>query len=214
MESSTIHTCHNQHLNEEMPEHCRCRKRIALAEAAEMVASGFAQWLIISQVILTGKEICPVCLDDDFRKNCLNCKRTGEVEKSYPVNTYSNDIVLVAVGTEHDGKIIYKSVLAKQTPRVATIEKAHIERAYVQNDAAEQARIEAYGLMTLKARIEMGINPEPDDNPEEWDGRNFDRGRSPYARISDERTNSRSVGSRISEGFKTMDPYEHDKDYE
>ncbi len=203
-DSSVVHICFSQHLGETKPETCSCRKRIKLTEAAEMVAAGFAQWLIISQITLTGKEICPICLNDKVKKNCQHCAGAGEIEKSYPISTLSNDIVLVSVGTEHDGRMIYRSVLAKQTPRVATIEKAHIERAYVQNNADEQERIEAYGLMTLEARIEMGINAEPDDNPEEWAGRNFDHGRSPYARISDERSSNGNIGSRIARGFRIM----------
>jgi hypothetical protein len=210
---STVHLCFNQHLNEKMPQHCRCRKRVKIADATQMVEKGFAQWIITSQVILTGKEICHMCLDDKTKKNCQHCKGTGEVEKSYPVNTYGNDVVLVATGTEHDGRMVYRSVLAKQTPRVATIEKAHIERAYVQNNKEEQERIEAYGLMTLETRIEMGIGTEPSDHPDLWSGRKFDIGRSPYARISDERTNGGNIGSRISKGFRTTNPYEEDKEY-
>jgi hypothetical protein len=212
--TSVIHVCHNQHLNEARPKRCRCRKRIKLVDATIMVEKGFAQWLITSQIVLTGKEVCHLCLNEKIKKNCQHCAGTGEVEKSYPVNTYSSDIVLVTTGsTDDDGKTTYKPVLAPKTPRVATIEKAHIERAYVQNNKEEIERIEAYGLSTLETRIESGIGTEPDDDSETWSGRNFDHGRSPYARISDERTNGGNVGSRITKGFKAMDPYEEDEDY-
>lgn len=178
---------------------------MSLAEATEMVAKGFAQWIILSQTVITGKEICPICLNEAVRKNCQNCKGLGEIEKSYPTNTYGSDIVLVTTGSEDDdGKMVYRPVTAKQTPRVATIERPHIERAYVQNDKDEQERIEAYGLMTLEARIEMGIGIEPPDDLTTGTGRRYDTGRSPFARISDERTTLGvgKIGLRITEGYK------------
>jgi len=178
-----------------------------------MVEKGFAQWIILTQTTLTGKEICHLCLDEKVKKNCQHCKGTGEVEKSYVVNTYGGDIVLVATGSEHEGKTTYRSVLAKKTPRVATIEKAHIERAYVQNDKEEQERIEAYGLMTLESRISMKIGVEPPDDLATGTGRKYDTGRSPFARISDERTSLGigKFGIRISEAVKIMYPNLEDR---
>jgi hypothetical protein len=101
--------------------------------------------------------------------------------------------------------VVYKPVKALKTPRVATIEKAHIYRAYVDGDKEEAERIEAYGLMTLEARIEMGIKPEPADDPKTGTGRNYDTGRSPFARIADERTSIGGIGKRIGEGFRIAD---------
>jgi hypothetical protein len=172
-----------------------------------MVEKGFAQWLILGQTTVTGKEICSICLDDKIKKGCQHCRGTGQVEKSYPINTYGSDIVLVTTGSlDDDEQMVYKPILAQKTPRVATIEKAHIERAYVQNDKDEQERIEFYGLMTLESRIEMGIGVEPSDDPETGTGRKYDTGRSPFARISDERTSLGlgKIGARIVEGYKTI----------
>lgn len=44
----------------------------------------------------------------------------------------------------------------KQTPRGATIEEPHIERAYVSGDLEERVRIEWYGLLTLLSRVTVG----------------------------------------------------------
>lgn len=65
-----------------------------------------------------------------------------------------------------------------RTPRGATIEKAHIERAYLfgGNDE-EKARIEIYGLMTLLARVSVGKNYERLKS-EPIDGREKDWGRA------------------------------------
>jgi hypothetical protein len=134
------------------------------------------------------------------------------VERVYANDTLSTDIVLVTAGSlDSDGVPVYKPVKALKTPRVATIERSHIEKAYLDGNKEEQERIEAYGLMTLQARIEMGIKPEPEDDPKTGTGRNYDRGRSPFARIADERTNIGGVGKRIGEGFRVMDENQDEK---
>jgi hypothetical protein len=203
---SRVHYCFSQHLNESKPRTCRCRKKVPLLEATKLVERGLAQWIVLSTKYLTGKEPCPMCLNTAAKKNCQHCGKTGEVEKTYPIRKHGDDIVLVSVGSEgKDGKTTYRSVLALKTPRVATVEKSHIERAYVDGNKDEIERIEAYGLMILEARIEMGIKPEPPDDPTTGAGRNFDWGRTPFARIADERTNQGGVGKRIAEGFKMTD---------
>ena len=208
MKLSRVHICFSQHLNEQKPKHCRCRKRVSLAEATQMVEKGFAQWLVYSQTTAVEKEICPICINGKFKKGCQNCKSSGEIEKSYLIKVLSTDIVLISSGsTDDNNRIVYRSVKANKTPRVATIEKAHIERAYIYDNKEEQERIEAYGLMTLEARIEMGIGVEPPDDPKTGTGRKYDTGRTPFARISDERTTLGvgKIGVRIREGFKVID---------
>jgi hypothetical protein len=210
-----VHACFAQNLNETKPEKCRCRQRLSLAEATREVQNGFAEWLILTRKTVTQKEICPICLNGDAKKSCQHCTKTGEIDVTHFINTYSQDIVLVTTGSENEsGATTYRHVLALKTPRVATIEKAHIERAYVHNNAEEQERIEAYGLQTLQTRIDAGIGDEPSDDAKTWLGRNFDQGRSPYARVSDERSGAKSYGNRLSEGFKNMNPYEEDPDYD
>jgi hypothetical protein len=211
---SLVHVCHQAHLGEAKPLKCRCRKRLSLASATALVEKGEAQWLVLSQTSAIYKETCRICLDDKIKKGCQHCGGTGQVEASRQVKLFGTDIVLVTVGSVNDdGALVYRPVLALKTPRTATIEKSHIEKAYLQGNKDEALRIEAYGLSTLQARIDAGIGTEPDDDSQTWSGRNFDHGRSPYARISDERTNGGNVGSRITKGFKAMDPYEEDEDY-
>jgi hypothetical protein len=204
---SLEHTCFSQHLNEVKPLKCTCRKRITLAEATKMVEKGFAQWLILSTTYVTGMEPCPICQNAEIKKNCQHCKGAGEIEKTYPIRKHGNDIVLVTTGSPDDkGMMVYKPVLSKQTPRVATIEEEHILRAYCSNNKDEQERIDEYGLMILQARIDMGIGVEPPDDPKTGTGRNCDYGRSPFARISDERTSLGigKIGARIAEGYKQI----------
>ena len=62
-----------------------------------------------------------------------------------------------------------------RTPRGATIEKAHIERAYLfGGNEEERKRIEIYGLLTLLARVSVGkkyeaLKIEPEGGREnEW----------------------------------------------
>jgi hypothetical protein len=50
----------------------------------------------------------------------------------------------------HDGGKICMVGRSKCTPRGATIEKAHIERAYVKGDLEEQIRINEYGKMSIE----------------------------------------------------------------
>lgn len=75
-----------------------------------------------------------------------------------------------------------------RTPRGATIEKAHIERAYLfGGNPDERLRIEIYGLLTLLARVSVGktyvaLKAEPEG------GRENDWGRSVFASSTDERT--------------------------
>lgn len=201
------HSCFSQNLNEKKPLKCTCRKRISLADATKKVERGFAEWLILSITFVTGLETCPICQNGDTKKSCQHCKGLGEIEKTYPIKKHGNDIVLTTTGSADDkGFLVFKPVLSKQTPRVATIEEEHIYRAFCSNNADEQARIEEYGLMILQSRIDMGIGVEPPDDPKTGTGRNRDYGRSPFARISDERTSLGigKIGARITEGYKQI----------
>lgn len=203
---STEHSCFSQHLNEPKPKRCRCRKKLTLADATKQVEKGVAQWVVLSQTTAKVKETCHICANDILKKGCQNCQGTGEVERDHVHTTHETDIVLVTTGcVDDDGNMVHKPVKALKTPRVATIEEEHIIRAYVQGYPEEQERIEEYGLMTLESRIEMKIGVEPADDPKTGTGRNCDYGRSPFARIADERTSIGTVGKRISEGFNSMD---------
>jgi hypothetical protein len=71
-----------------------------------------------------------------------------------------------------------------KTPRVATIESEHIERAYVEGVKEAAERIEEYGMLILDARTYVGpnripaIKPEPPDDPKTGTGRRYDFGRA------------------------------------
>ncbi len=62
--------------------------------------------------------------------------------------------------TYPDGRAVVEARKETRTPRTPTIEKAHIERAYVTGDfetrQREQKRIEAYGLLTEESLGKLG----------------------------------------------------------
>lgn len=75
-----------------------------------------------------------------------------------------------------DGSQMCMTGRTKQTPRGATIEKAHIERAYVYEDLEEQLRIEWYGFLTLMSRVSVGPKFVALQFESQW-GREHDYGR-------------------------------------
>ena len=85
----------------------------------------------------------------------------------------------------HDGGKICLTGRTAKTPRCATIEKAHIERAYVDNDLEEKTRIDEYGLLTLSVRLEI-MKAIPED--EFLEGRETDWGIPVLQFIEDNRT--------------------------
>ncbi len=206
MKSSTEHVCHQQHLGEKKPKRCRCRKRITLAEATRQVERGFAQWLVISQNTVTVKDVCPICDNSQLKKGCQHCSGTGEIEKSYINKQLGTDIVLVTAGTlESDGSETFRSVKSLKTPRVATIERSHIEKAYLDQNKEEQERIEAYGLLTLQARIDAGIGIEPADDALTRTGRKYDINKCPFVTIKDERTSMGCFSKRLNDGLNNLE---------
>lgn len=103
--------------------------------------------------------------------------------------------------------IVEKSIAVtgrvKQTPRGATIEKAHMERAYAfGGDEDERIRIEEYGILTLMARVQIGryfVNHKA----EPLGGRERDWGRPIFCRQSEERTEG-GIGVDILLGTDTL----------
>src|ERR1700674_1691265 len=198
---SRVHVCFQQSLNESRPKKkCKCRKKVSISEATRLVEQGTAQWLILDRYTVIDKEVCPICSGGSLKKGCQNCGGSGKIETQNQVEVLGNDIVLAtAASQEKNRPPVYRSVLALKTPRVATVERSHIEKAYLDGNKDEADRIEAYGMMILEARIEMGIGVEPPDNPETGTGRRYDYGRTPFARISDERTGIGKTGAKIVE---------------
>lgn len=96
-----------------------------------------------------------------------------------------------------DGSQICMTGRTKKTPRGATIEKAHIERAYVDGDAEEQRRIETYGLLTLLTRLSCGKTLKRHEI--EPPGRETDWGRPILTFFNDDRVRGVFVSSRRTE---------------
>ena len=184
---------------------CRCRKMLSRADATKLVQSGEAQWVILDRRPVLQDAVCHICAGGDAKPNCQHCKGFGICTEVFYVNSFSDEhIVRVNIACKDEkGREIFSPVTAKQTPRVATIEQSHIERAYASDNEtaslAERKRIELYGFMTLMARLVIGagkllvpIGVEPEDNAEEGTGRRYDWGRSVFSINKDER----SGGSR------------------
>lgn len=185
-----VHYCFSQHLNESLPprrctgacqkgrkkgvrppctcKKCKCRRIVSIDGARELVESGEAEWVIIKRNPIRTPRICPLCANDDLlKKSCSNCNKTGEIIEIVFSPERINDIVMVVRGSGEPGHEVFRSVVAKQTPRVATIEYAHIQRAYVNGYPEDQERIEEYGKSN-KDFLESLIVPFQLDP---WEGR-------------------------------------------
>lgn len=174
----------SQGLEEPPAKKCKCRKFIPYKKADEMVKKGEARWVVTGRERGTREDICAMCGGDKEIKNCANCNGIGKILVAAEWDTYNNDIVLVSQASADKKEKKYRPALALKTPRVATIESEHIERAYVEGNKDAQDRIEEYGMLILEARAFIGLNktyiivPEPADNPSTGTGRNCDYGRA------------------------------------
>ena len=126
---------------------CRCRKLVEYAVANEMVKFGEAMWFVVSRERGIQTVTCPLCGPKDPSKSCDLCKGTGVTEAPAVWDTYTEDIVLINHRTKTN-KV--------STPRVATIESEHIERAYVDGVKEAAERIEEYGQLIQWTLQEMG----------------------------------------------------------
>jgi RecJ-like exonuclease len=157
---------------------CRCRQRIESEEAERLLKEGRAKWIVLKRIYKEIDVPCQLCHGaakiDVSWKSCANCKGLGTQKHKEPYETLGNDIVAVSVIRDKEK---YRPAIAKKTPRVATIERAHIERSYVNQIEEERIRIEEYGRMILEARAKM-IVPEPEDDPKTGTGRRYDYGRA------------------------------------
>lgn len=124
-----------QKLGEVRPEPCRCKYRITAQQATDLIHSGLAEYLINDwQPDESGKKLVPV--------------HSWHLVWSKTRTTDLNEVVDAAV--------------AKQTPRVQTIEKAHIERAYVAGDKEELERIDEWGRLALDVTNSLIVPFIPD----------------------------------------------------
>ena len=189
MNVSKVHSCHGQEavvLQEQEPpaEKCNCRLTITIAQATALVSRGEAKWVVKSRTRGFRDTACRLCRGDQEVKNCANCGGSGKEIEAFVEDIPGIDIVYTSSDPVDEKERKKRKWLAPKTPRVATIESEHIERAYVDGNKEAAERIEEYGRLILDARTYIGpdrilaIGVEPADNPETGEGRNCDYGRT------------------------------------
>ncbi len=129
---SLVHSCFEQHLGHPRPEKCRCKFRVTLDEAKKYVEEGKASWLVV-----------------DWKKDSEGV--------SIPVTSWN-----LVWGSEPAENGIVRSALAMKTPRVQTVEKAHIERAYIDKKQDDIDRIEMWGDLAQKVITDLIVPFIPD----------------------------------------------------
>jgi hypothetical protein len=192
---SRVHHCVGQinvaeGRNEPPAPSCRCRKFVSIERATEFVNAGEVSWVVIKRTRGLAQVVCRLCSGDKSIKNCAGCSGKGLAPEHVVWDEYNNDIVLVSQLPEDKTEKKRSSILKKKTPRVATIEAPHIERAYVYGKKEAQERIEQYGEMiayelhalgaTLKKNEKVVLEGklEPKDDEKRGIGRRYDWGRS------------------------------------
>lgn len=132
-----------------------------------MVEAKEAAWVVVSRTRGKSIKTCGLCGGDTEVKNCAQCAGEGKIEIPAIWETFNDDVC---------------SGMAKRTPRVATVEAKHIERAYVEGKQYARDRIEEYGETIQRfRREELGIKPEFPVRREDG-GQDEDWGRAPWAR--------------------------------
>lgn len=107
-------------LGEVRPEKCRCSYRVTMAEAEHLAKNGIANYIIVGWRYNEDKKVF------------------------FPIEGPN----LVWGGKQAEDLGLVRSALAAKTPRVMTIEKANIERAYVDELQDEIERIEVWGELS------------------------------------------------------------------
>lgn len=155
------------------PSKCRCRQYVSANQAEVEVSLGLAQYVVVLDKTIELEEVCRVCAaQDNLKKTCKNCAGIGVVKISQRVQIKGQDIIRTV---SEDGT---KNITTTQVKKSPTIEKAHIERAYVDGRRDEQLRIEEYGALTKDFISSLIVGYEPEDNRDKGTGRRFDYGRS------------------------------------
>lgn len=211
MNVSKVHSCHGQEavvLQEQEPpaKKCSCRQIITITEATGLVKRGEAKWIVKTRTRGFREIACSLCKGDPEVKNCARCHGTGKQGESFVEDIPGTDIVYTSSDPVDEKERKKRKWLAPKTPRVATIESEHIERAYVECVPEAAARIEEYGMLILKEQFRqlatgitieefdaawkeyeesdyrsypaVPIRLEPSDNPKRGEGRNCDYGRT------------------------------------
>lgn len=141
---SLVHHCHSQNLNEPRPAKCRCRYRVTTEQAKKLVEEGLASYLIVDW-------------------------KTDSAGQSVPVTSWN-----LVWGSKQEDSVEdlekVRSAFALKTPRVQTIEKAHMERAYVgtkefpKGSPLEQERINEWGRLAQEVISDLTVTYWPELN--------------------------------------------------
>ncbi|HXQ37222.1 MAG TPA: hypothetical protein VN843_24645 [Anaerolineales bacterium] len=165
---------------------CRCKKMVDYAYANELVKRNEASWVITSVKAVEAEVDCSLCSKKtEVEKKtlivCGECGGTGKVKEPREIKSYNDDIVLLSSVSVDPKNKKYRWNTRAKTPRVPTIEKKHIIRAYIDNLKYAAQRIEEYRTMiqeelgefgaelkainseTQKTEIVKPGNPEPTD---------------------------------------------------
>jgi hypothetical protein len=170
-----VHTC-NSRIEGYIETKCNCRKFVTQEKADQLQEDGYAAKIITSYRTIQVDVVCPICEGGDrFMKSCHLCGKSGTILQDKVLFEYGDDI--------------YMRPFLK-TPRTATIEEEHIEYAYVKGDKDAIRRIELYheleqyNLGRMGAELRNGGKvvfegkPEPENDPKNGQGRDYDYGRS------------------------------------
>lgn len=198
MSEILVHHCISQEmvaqgLEQPPAKKCNCRLMILRSTANEKVKNGEARWVVIKRERGVQDVPCRLCKGNPEIVNCANCKGKGTEPKHVVWDTFNErQIVLVSQASIDAKEKKYRPALAMKTPRVATVESEHIERAYVDGNKEAQARIEEYGNLIQWELQELGAQlndretgeeiipgkPEPENNRNKGEGRDYDYGRA------------------------------------
>ena len=139
---SLIHHCFDQAAGSPRPKKCRCRYRVTSEQAKKLVEEGLASYLIV-----------------DWKKDSAG--------QSVPVTSWN-----LVWGSKHEDKDeeleAVRSAFALKTPRVQTIEKAHMERAYIgtkefpKGSPIEIERINEWGRLAQQVISDLTVEIAPD----------------------------------------------------
>jgi hypothetical protein len=174
---------------------CRCRKKISLKRATQLVHEGAASWITATRVRGEREKTCRLCEGNKEIKSCALCLGKGFTIEPFVEDTPGSDILLISRNPK-DTKDKKSYWLKQKTPRTATIEQGHMERALDFKEAKE--RVEDYGWMIQMALYELGAEiryrvetgkaletlkgyegrPEPENNEKTRIGRDYDWGRA------------------------------------
>jgi hypothetical protein len=150
-----LHTCFDQSKNEPRPKKCKCRKRVGDLEALAFIENGIAEWILDYRNL----QPCPDCGITPVSR-CGDCGGTGR-HGAVPCKKCAKELYLQNSCTRCGGpgmvptrtRNLVMVVRAHKTPRVHTIEKADIERAYIDGKQEDIDRINAWGELSQEVLV-------------------------------------------------------------